>query len=127
MRFVMSSLNAQRLVVSLAFTAFATAALAHACLQTAEPAVSGVVTTSPAEIRLRFSEGVAPRLSGIDLTTAVGGVEATSSPSVDPADSSVLIAKVRQTLPQGVYEDAWRAVSVDAHRPQSGFRFTIKP
>ncbi|HYA71564.1 MAG TPA: copper resistance protein CopC, partial [Roseiarcus sp.] len=47
--------------------------------------------------------------------------------SVDPADDSVLIAKVVKTLPPGVYTVTWRAVSVDTHKTQGSFSFTVKP
>jgi methionine-rich copper-binding protein CopC len=50
-----------KIIASLALVAAATAALAHAQLQKAVPAVGGTVTASPREIRLKFSEGLEPR------------------------------------------------------------------
>jgi hypothetical protein len=115
-----------KIAASLAFALAATAAYAHAQLEKATPAVGGAVT-SPGEIRLKFSEGVEPRFSGIALATEGGAAVPLGAPSVDPADNSVLIAKVAETLAPGVYTVTWHAVSVDTHKTQGSFDFTVKP
>lgn len=115
-----------RLSASLAFALAATAALAHAQLEKAIPAVGGSVAP-PSEIRLKFSEGVEPRFSGVALTAAGGAAQPLGKPRVDPADDSVLIVKIGKTLPPGVYTVKWRAVSVDTHHTQGNFTFTVKP
>jgi hypothetical protein len=115
-----------KIAASLAFALAATAAFAHAQLEKATPAVGGVVT-SPAEIRLKFSEGVEPRFSGVALSAEGGAAVPLGKPSVDPADNSVLIVKVGKTLPPGVYTVNWHAVSVDTHHTQGDFQFTVKP
>jgi methionine-rich copper-binding protein CopC len=123
----MSRTLTARIIASLVFALFATAAFAHAQLQKAVPAVGSTVTVSPAEIRLKFSEGVEPRFSGITLATEAGVPEPTGQPGVDPADNSVLIVKVGQALKPGVYTVTWHAVSVDMHRTQGGFNFAVAP
>jgi copper resistance protein C len=119
----------RQLTIKLALAATAslaaTAAFAHAQLQKAVPAVGGVVAASPNEIRLKFSEGVEPRFSGIALATEAGAAQPTGKPSIDPADASVLIVSVGQPLKPGVYTVTWRAVSVDTHKTQGSFNFTI--
>ncbi|MGO9769883.1 MAG: copper homeostasis periplasmic binding protein CopC [Roseiarcus sp.] len=115
-----------RLGASLAFALAAGAAFAHAQLDKAVPPVGGTVT-SPAEIRLKFTEGVEPRFSGIALAGEGGAAVPLGAPSVDSADNSVLIAKVAKTLPPGVYTVTWHAVSVDTHKTQGSFSFTVKP
>jgi hypothetical protein len=114
-----------RTVASLAFAMVASAAFAHALLQKAVPPVGGVVAASPNEIRLKFSEGVEPRFSGIALATEAGAAQPTGKPSIDPADASVLIVSVGQPLKPGVYTVTWRAVSVDTHKTQGSFNFTV--
>jgi methionine-rich copper-binding protein CopC len=114
-------------IASLTFAIAATAALAHAQLQKATPAVGGTVNASPTEIRLKFSEGVEPRFSGIALATQDGVAETIGKPSVDPADNSVLVATIAQQLKPGIYKVTWRAVSVDTHKTQGSFNFTIAP
>jgi methionine-rich copper-binding protein CopC len=115
-----------RIAAALAFVFAAPAAFGHAQLEKATPAVGGAVT-SPAEIRLKFSEGVEPRFSGIVLTVEGGAAVPLGKPSVDPADSSVLIVKVGKALPPGLYTVTWHAVSVDTHHTQGDFQFTVKP
>ncbi len=115
-----------KIAASLAFALAAGAALAHAQLDKAVPAVGGTVA-SPPEIRLKFTEGVEPRFSGIALSSEGGAAVPLGAPSVDPADDSVLIAKVPKTLPPGVYTVTWHAVSVDTHKTQGSFTFTVKP
>ncbi len=114
-------------VVSLAFAMVAPAAFAHALLQTAVPAVGGTVAASPKEIRIKFSEGVEPRFSGIALATEAGAAQPTGKPTVDPADNSVLIVTIGQPLKAGVYTVTWHAVSVDTHKTQGSFNFTVAP
>ena len=115
-----------KIAAALAFVFAAPAAFAHAQLEKATPAVGGAVT-SPAEIRLKFSEGVEPHFSGVTLTAEGGAAVPLGKPSVDPADNSVLIVKVGKTLPPGVYTVNWRAVSVDTHHTQGDFQFTVTP
>ncbi len=115
-----------KIAAALAFVFAAPAAFAHAQLEKATPAVGGAVT-SPAEIRLKFSEGVEPRFSGVTLTAEGGAAVPLGKPSVDPADNSVLIVKVGKTLPPGVYSVTWHAVSVDTHHTQGDFQFTVTP
>jgi len=119
----------RQLTIKLALAATAslaaTAAFAHAQLQKAVPAVGGVVAASPTEIRLKFSEGVEPRFSGIALATEAGAAQPTGKPTVDPADASVLVVTIGQPLKPGVYTVTWRAVSVDTHKTQGSFNFTV--
>jgi copper resistance protein C len=114
--------TATSLVVALA----ATAALAHAQLEKAVPAV-GATVAPPSEVRLKFSEGVEPRFSGIALAAEGGAAVSLGRPSVDPADNSVLIAKIEKPLLPGLYTVTWHAVSVDTHRTQGSFTFTVHP
>jgi hypothetical protein len=114
------------IAASLIFALAASAATAHAQLEKATPAVGGAVA-SPAEIRLKFSEGVEPRFCSVTLAAEGGAAAPLGAPSVDPADNSVLIVKVAKTLAPGVYTVNWRAVSVDTHKTQGSFDFTVKP
>ena len=115
-----------RLGASLAFAFAATAALAHAQLEKAVPAVGGSVA-APSEIRLKFSEGVEPRFSGVTLDGDNDAAAALGAPRVDPADNSVLIVKIAKPLAPGAYTIHWHAVSVDTHKTQGSFSFTVTP
>jgi copper resistance protein C len=123
----MSRASTSRIIASLAFAMAATTAFAHAQLQKAAPPVGGVVTATPTEIRLKFSEGVEPRFSGITLAAEAGAAQSTGKPALDPADPSVLIVTIGQPLKPGVYTVTWHAVSVDTHKTQGKFNFTFAP
>jgi methionine-rich copper-binding protein CopC len=122
---------ASKLIINLgaflAVIAFASTASAHALLKKAVPAVGGAVNASPSEIRLMFSEGVEPRFSGIALTTESGASVTLGKSNVDPSDNSTLIAPVPEALKPGVYTVSWHAVSVDTHKTQGSFQFTVRP
>ena len=123
----MSLTSTSRIIASLAIAMLASAADAHALLKTAVPAVGGTVSASPKEIRIKYSEGVEPRFSAIALTTEAGAAVPVGKPSVDPADNSTLIAPVSQALKPGVYKVTWHVVSVDTHKTQGSFEFTVAP
>jgi methionine-rich copper-binding protein CopC len=116
-----------KIMASLALAAAATGALAHAQLQKAIPAVGGTVTASPKEIRLKFSEGLEPRFSGIVLATQAGEAVTIGKAAVDAADNSTFVAPISQPLKPGIYTVTWHAVSVDTHKTQGSFTFTLAP
>jgi methionine-rich copper-binding protein CopC len=72
------------IAASLAAIFASSAAYAHAELVRATPAVGGVVA-SATEIRLRFSEGVEPRFSGLTLTAADGSNVPLGEPKAEGA------------------------------------------
>jgi methionine-rich copper-binding protein CopC len=101
------------------------AAFAHAQLDSAQPPVGGTVS-SPAEIRLKFTEGLEPKYSGLAIAAQNGAPQQIGAVGVDPSDNSLMIAKVAKRLPPGVYTVKWHAVSVDTHHTQGAFNFTVK-
>jgi len=102
-------------------------AAAHALLKKAAPPPGGVVSASPSEIRITFSEGVEPRFSTIALTTQTGAAATLGRPSVDPNDDKTLVAPVAEPLKPGVYIVHWHVVAADTHKTQGSFQFTIRP
>jgi methionine-rich copper-binding protein CopC len=117
---------ARYIAVSFAVGLSATAALAHAHLEKQTPA-AGSKGSAPTEIRLKFSEGLELKFSTIALTSSSGASQATGNSTLDPADNSVLIAAVPGGLKPGVYTVSWRAVSVDTHKTQGSYNFTVAP
>src|ERR1700732_3734094 len=103
-----------------------TAALSHAFLNEAAPLVGGRVPASPKEIRLTFSEGIEPRFSGIDLTTGDGRAIATGAAAVDPANDKQLVLALPPLAP-GRYRVRWHVVSVDTHRTEGEYSFSVAP
>ena len=100
-------------------------ASAHARLKSARPAVGSTVTAAPASITLEFSEGVVPNFSGIALSDAGKPVQIGKAAKGD--DPATLTASIATKLAPGTYTVTWHAVSVDSHRTQGSFRFTVAP
>lgn len=99
--------------------------LAHAFLDRAVPAVGGSVAASPTEVRLFFTEAVVPQFSAIEVTGAGGAPVAAGKPVQDPADKTSLTLPIRQPLPPGAYTVKWHVASVDTHRSQGSFSFSV--
>jgi methionine-rich copper-binding protein CopC len=113
------------LLLGLAVSVLAGHALAHAMLERAAPRVGSVGNASPAEIRLQFSEAVEPALSHVALKTGDGRVVALASESVLPSDHHIMIAKPAAALAPGIYHVVWKVVSVDTHRTEGDYCFTV--
>ena len=117
--------RAAKIVLSLAFGLAAGQALAHAQLQKATPA-AGAAVAPPAEIRLEFSEGVEPLFSGVTLKAANGASEPLGRLKHESGDNKVLVVTISRPLSPGRYSVRWHAVSVDTHRTEGAFQFTVK-
>lgn len=99
---------------------------AHAQLIGASPSVGSTVSSSPAEVRLRFSEGVEPRFSGASVTDA-SGAQVGGRSSVDPGNPGQIVIRLSRRLPPGTYRVNWHVISVDTHQTQGAFTFEVRP
>jgi methionine-rich copper-binding protein CopC len=106
---------------------FTTSANAHATLTSSNPQANGSTTTSPTELRLSFSEGVVPKLSGVELKDASGKVVTTGTATVDPKDKKQLVVPLTTPLTAGSYTVNWHAVSEDTHRLKGEYSFKVVP
>ena len=96
---------------------------AHAMLVSSEPAADSVVTTSPARVRLVFSEEIEPSLAHISMVASDGRVDRLVVAS-DPHDVDAVIATVRP-LSAGSYRVLWHVVSADGHPVGGSFVFWV--
>lgn len=112
-------------LMAAAFALASQSAQAHALLESAAPPVGGSVANSPSQIRLTFSEEVVPQFSGAQLVAEAGAAIPLGRPSVDPADRKTLVVPIGRELAAGRYKVSWRAVSVDTHRTEGSFSFTV--
>lgn len=101
-------------------------AQAHALLRHAEPAVGSTVAGAPKELALTFSEAVEPAFCTVTVTNAAGAPMASATLRADPHDAKRLLVPLKP-LPPGVYTVTWHAVSVDTHKTQGRFQFTVAP
>jgi copper resistance protein C len=97
---------------------------AHAFLLKSDPTV-GATVTAPKTLRLEFSEAVELSLSGIDVANGAGAAVPTTA-RFNGNDHKVLFADL-PPLPPGAYRAKWHVVSVDSHRTEGDFSFTVKP
>ena len=102
-------------------------AAAHALLKVAVPAVGATVTGRPSELRLHFSEGIEAAFSGVTLTAEDGQPVQPVAVAVDPADSATLVVSLSGPLAPGTYNVQWHVVSVDTHKTQGRYDFTVAP
>lgn len=120
-------LGAAGIALALLAPSLVSTAAAHALFKKASPPPGGVVSASPSEIRITFSEGVEPRFSVLALTTQTGAAAPLGKPTVDPNDDKTLVAPVSEPLKPGAYTVHWRVVATDTHKTQGSFQFTIRP
>ncbi len=97
-----------------------TMVLAHANLDHASPAVGSTVASSPSEVTLYFSEKIEPKFSGAEIHNAAG---ARVDHGASASGNSLRIGV--KTLPPGTYGVSWHVLSVDTHKTQGSFSFTV--
>ena len=102
------------------------AALAHAFLDRASPAVGSTVHTPPSEVRIRFTEELEPAFSSIGVLDPQGRHVEQGKAKADPGDRKVLEVSL-PALPPGTYKVIWRVISVDTHRTEGDFTFVVSP
>ena len=112
-------------VVAVLFLAWQSSAWAHAFLDHAEPKVGSMVTNSPAEVKIWFTQNLEPAFSKLEVQDAQGNEVDKGDAHLDDKDKSLFLVSLPK-LPAGTYTVIWHAVSVDTHKTQGRFEFTIK-
>jgi copper resistance protein C len=108
-----------------AVVAAAGPAFAHAHLKSSVPAEKAVVA-APAELDLAFTEGLDLAFSGIRLI----GPDRRDVKTGDamPMDGGkALMVPVSGPLAPGDYTVEWHVLSVDGHKTNGAYGFTVKP
>jgi methionine-rich copper-binding protein CopC len=98
-------------------------ALAHAFLKKADPAVGSTVPASPPTLSLQFTEGVEPLFSTITVLDAQG--KPVNLPMPHAEDGGLVLVVAPPPLPPGIYTVVWHATSVDTHKTEGKFNFTV--
>jgi copper resistance protein C len=101
------------------------AACAHAFLDRASPAVGSQVSGSPPVLSLTYSEPVEPLFSTVRVTDASGARMDDGKPTSRDGGRGLLVSLKK--LPPGLYTVEWHVTSVDTHRTDGHFTFTVKP
>ncbi|SDU90598.1 copper homeostasis periplasmic binding protein CopC [Pseudomonas mucidolens] len=101
----------------------ASAAFAHAHLESSMPAADSTVS-APSDLRLTFSEGVEATFTKVSLSKdgtelAVKGLETPDT------DKKTLVVTPAAPLAAGTYKVEWHAVSVDTHKSAGSYSFKV--
>jgi methionine-rich copper-binding protein CopC len=99
-------------------------ASAHAHLDHASPAVGSTVASAPKEVALWFTEALEPKFSSIEVRDAKGAAVQAGKAVLDPSNSAELRVPLKPLAP-GTYKVIWRVLSVDTHRTQGDFTFSV--
>jgi copper(I)-binding protein len=110
------------LVLSVALAGMITPATAHAFLEKASPAAGQTLSAGPAQVFLRFSEGLERSFSGASVTDK-GGSDVAAGPAVISGAGITLPLK---KLAPGRYRVTWHAVSLDTHRTEGSYDFQVQ-
>jgi copper transport protein len=98
-------------------------ASAHADVVKVSPAPAEVVPTTPAAVKVWFTEGVDVTIGGMFVYDRTGA-RVPTGPLRQPVPSE-LVLPIRGRLPDGPYVVTWRAVSEDSHPIQGTWTFRI--
>ena len=112
-------------VAAILFIVIQPQAWAHAFLDHAEPKVGGTVANSPSIIKIWFTQDLEPAFSTIEVQDAQGNEVDKKDTHLDDKDKTLLLVSVPQ-LPDSTYTVTWHVTSVDTHRTQGQFKFTVK-
>jgi methionine-rich copper-binding protein CopC len=109
--------------LALLFSA-AAVAFAHAELPRAVPPVGGTVAAAPNEVTINFSEQLESAFSTVVVRDSAGKQVDKAGAHVDKDDRTIMRVSL-QPLPPGTYTVKWRVVTVDTHRTEGTFTFSV--
>ena len=109
-------------LIGLALLARAAPASAHAFLERASPPVGSEIAASPPQIAI--TEGVEPLFSTIEVHGPNGAAISAGTPHVAPDNNRILSTQLPK-LPPGTYTVLWHVISVDTHKTEGSFQFTV--
>ena len=112
--------------VAAAALALPATAFAHAALLRTTPSASVVITSSPPQVALVYSEAVEPRFAIVSVTDAGAHPQTAGPPHRSPANADELDVPLKH-LRQGWYLVVWRVISVDGHPVRGAFTFAVGP
>jgi methionine-rich copper-binding protein CopC len=115
---------AASLLSAVAVTATGTRAAFHFALSRSVPAADATVT-SPAEVRLWFTEAAAAGSVTIRLVNPGGQPVTTGATDVAEDDARVYHVAVPTKLAAGAYTVSWRGVGSDGHPVSGDFKFAV--
>jgi copper resistance protein C len=119
--------NANLWTAAIGLACLGSGALAHPLPKTANPKPNAVLTVSPSEIRIGFSEGVVLAFTGLEVDNQSGKAMATGAATLNPKDAKELVVPLTAKLDAGTYVVKWHAVGDDTHHVTGHYSFQVKP
>jgi methionine-rich copper-binding protein CopC len=113
-------------LASAMYCAGVTAALAHAFLDTADPAVGATIKVAPAAVTITFTEGLEPDFSSLTVEDQTGQRVDLGDAHTAPDDAKRFSVGLKPLQP-GSYKVLWQATSVDTHKTSGSYSFTVAP
>ena len=99
-------------------------ALAHAFLEKSSPSVGSTVNTEPKILVLSYTEDLEVPFCTVTVTDGIGMNEAAGKPQAVPGHPNEMQVPLKITTPGKVFV-VWHALSVDTHKTQGDFSFTV--
>jgi len=109
-----------------AMLGIASPACAHAFLLHASPPVGSELPVSPSAVTITYTEGVEPDFSSIEVDDAQGSRVDKADPHLLNGDQTRLSVSLPK-LPPGRYTVVWHVTSVDTHKTEGRFTFSVTP
>lgn len=113
-----------RAIMLAALLCAAPAAYAHSFPQKQNPAAGQTLTSSPAEVTIRFDAPIEKLFARLEVLDA-NGVNQAVGPPVYGSDGATLSIRVAPLKP-GDYTVKWAVVGADTHRTQGSYVFSVK-
>ncbi|HEY3849018.1 MAG TPA: copper resistance protein CopC [Acetobacteraceae bacterium] len=110
----------------LAMLCLASPAFAHAFLEHASPPVGSELPVSPSAVTITYTEGVEPDFSTIEVDDAHGTRVDKADPHLFGGEQTKLSVSLPK-LPAGQYTVIWHVTSVDTHKTEGRFNFSVTP
>lgn len=99
-------------------------AFAHAFLQKSDPPVGSTVSTAPKTLLLSFTEDLEVPFCTVTVTDGMGMNDAAGKPQAVPGHPNEMQVPLKITMPGKIFV-SWHALSVDTHKTQGDFSFTV--
>ena len=90
------------------------------------PRVGSTIPNAPAQVVLTFTQAVEPAFCRLEVTDLSGTHVESGAAHTLQGDGTKLAVGVGR-LPAGTYQVTWHVLSVDTHRTQGKFKFTVAP
>lgn len=103
----------------------ATAAQAHAVLESSTPAAGSVAATAPGSVRLHFGEPVEISTGSLRVLDGNGSAVQAGAPTHPAGTGSDVAVPLKTGLADGSYLVLWRVVSADSHPVDGTFTFSV--